>query len=36
MSSDEDKIIINYKNLVENTNDTIQKIFDFYVLMKNR
>jgi len=29
MSSDEDKIIINYKDLVENTNDTIQKIFDF-------
>ena len=29
MSSDEDKIIINYKDLVKNTNDTIQKIFDF-------
>ena len=29
MSSDEDKIIINYKDLVENTNDTVKNIFNF-------
>jgi len=29
MSSDEYKIIINYKDLVESTNDTVKNIFNF-------